>query len=123
MLIKDMYKKGGHVISFEVFPPKKDDDIEKLYQTVTELKSLKPDYVSVTYGAGGSTRDKTVTIASHIKNKLGIETMAHLTCVNSTKDDIHDILLELKKNNIQNILALRGDPPQGQTNFTKTIGG
>lgn len=123
MFIKDMYKKGKHVVSFEVFPPKKDDDIEKLYQTITELKSLNPDYVSITYGAGGSTRDKTVSIASHIKNELKLETMAHLTCVNSTKEDIHNILIQLKKNNIENILALRGDPPQGQTNFTKTIGG
>lgn len=123
MFIKDMYKSGMHVVSFEVFPPKKDDDIEKLYQTITELKCLKPDYVSVTYGAGGSTRDKTVNIASHIKNKLKIETMAHLTCVNSKKEDIENVLNELKSNNIENILALRGDPPQGQTNFTKTIGG
>jgi len=123
MLIKDMYKKGKHVVSFEIFPPKKDDDVEKLYQTVSELKSLNPDYVSVTYGAGGSTRDKTVTIASHLKNDLKIEVMAHLTCVNSTKEDIDQVLIELRKNNIENILALRGDPPQGQTNFTKTIGG
>ncbi len=123
MFIKDMYKKGKHVVSFEVFPPKKDDDVDKLYQTITELKSLNPDYVSITYGAGGSTRDKTVSIASHIKNTLKLETMAHLTCVNSTKEDIHNILIQLKKNNIENILALRGDPPQGQTNFTKTIGG
>ncbi len=118
-----MYKKGKHVVSFEVFPPKKDDDVDKLYQTITELKSLNPDYVSITYGAGGSTRDKTVSIAAHIKNTLKLETMAHLTCVNSTKEDIHNILIQLKKNNIENILALRGDPPQGQTNFTKTIGG
>jgi len=73
MFIKDMYKKEKHVVSFEVFPPKKDDDLDKLYQTISELKSLNPDFVSVTYGAGGSTRDKTVTIASHIKNILNLE--------------------------------------------------
>ncbi|HOJ63956.1 MAG TPA: methylenetetrahydrofolate reductase [NAD(P)H] [Spirochaetota bacterium] len=123
MFIKDMFKKDKTVISVEVFPPKRDDDVEKLYQTIEELKVIKPDFVSVTYGAGGSTRDKTVDIASKIKNKIGIEVMAHLTCVNSTKEEIGNVITQLKNNNIQNILALRGDPPQGQTNFTKTIGG
>lgn len=123
MVIKNMFQKGKTVISVEVFPPKRDDDIDKLYQTIEELKVINPDFVSVTYGAGGSTRDKTVDIASTIKNKIGIEVMAHLTCVNSTKDDIGSVIDQLKVNNIENILALRGDPPQGQTNFTKTIGG
>jgi methylenetetrahydrofolate reductase (NADPH) len=122
-MIKDLFKSGKVVVSFEVFPPKRDDDISKLYKTIEELKVLKPDFVSVTYGAGGSTRDKSVEIASTIKNKMGIETMAHLTCVNSTVDDIARVLEDLKKNNIENILALRGDPPSGQDNFSKTIGG
>jgi methylenetetrahydrofolate reductase (NADPH) len=118
-----MYCEGKTIISFEVFPPKRDDDIEKLYDTIEDLKEIKPDYVSVTYGAGGTTRDKTVEIASKIKNRIGIETMAHLTCVNSTADDLNGVLEDLNKNNITNILALRGDPLQGQSGFTKTAGG
>lgn len=123
MKIKDKYNKGKHVISFEVFPPKNDEDINKLYNTISEIKILNPDFVSVTYGAGGSTREKTVEIASTVKNKLNIEVMAHLTCVNSTISDIDNTLSELKSHNIENVLALRGDPPQGQENFTKTLGG
>lgn len=123
MLIKDFYKGDRPVISFEVFPPKKESGIQKLYETVEELKEIEPDYVSVTYGAGGSTKDKSVEIASTIKNKIGLETMAHLTCVNSTKEDIGEVLKKLKDNNIDNILALRGDPPAGEKNFSKTIGG
>ena len=123
MFIKDMFKKDKVVISIEVFPPKRDDDLDKLYQTINELNVIKPDFVSVTYGAGGSTRDKTVEIASKIKNEIGLEVMAHLTCVNSTKEEIGNIITQLRSKNIKNILALRGDPPQGQQNFTKTIGG
>lgn len=123
MLIKDFYKKDKRVVSFEVFPPKKEAGVQKLYETIEDLKEINPDYVSVTYGAGGSTKDKSVEIASTIQNKLGIETMAHLTCVNSTKEDIGSILEKFKEQNIDNILALRGDAPAGQENFTKTIGG
>ncbi len=124
MYIKDMFKKGKTVVSCEIFPPKKYDDVAKLYNTISELKPVvAPDFVSVTYGAGGSNRDLTVEIATYIKNKLNIEIMSHLTCVNSTKEQIESVLAELKENKIENILSLRGDPPQGQTNFTKTIGG
>lgn len=123
MFIRDIFKEKKFVLSFEVFPPKKESDVENLYKTIVELKELTPDFVSVTYGAGGSTRDKTVEIASHIKNNIGIEAMAHLTCVNSTKEDIKNVLEQLQDQNIENILALRGDPPAGEENFTKTIGG
>lgn len=118
MFIGDIYKNKDFVVSFEVFPPKKDNNISKLIDTVREIKKLNPDFVSVTYGAGGGTRDKTVKIASTIKNDINIEVMAHLTCVNSTKESITSILSELKKNNIKNILALRGDPPQDLNNTT-----
>ena len=121
--IKSMFSEDKTVISIEVFPPKRDDDIGKLFTTIEDLKSIKPDFVSVTYGAGGTTRDKTVEIASKIKNQIGLETMAHLTCVNSTTDELVSVLSELEKNNIKNILALRGDPVQGQREFTKTEGG
>ncbi len=123
MFIKNLFEKGKQVVSFEVFPPKRDDDLDKLYDTINELKSLNPDYVSVTYGAGGSNRGKAVEIVSTVKNKIGIEVMAHLTCVNSTVEDIKIVLDQLKNAKIKNILALRGDPPMGSVNFTKTIGG
>ncbi len=123
MYIKDLFENGKNVVSFEVFPPKNDDDVNKLYATIADLEELCPDYISVTFGAGGSTRGKSAEIANHIKNNMEIEVLAHLTCVNSSKDDINNILDDFKKNNIDNILALRGDPPAGQTNFTKTIGG
>ena len=124
MYIKDMFKKGKIVVSCEIFPPKKHDDVEKLYNTISEIKPVvSPDFVSVTYGAGGSNRGLNVEISTYIKNKLNIEIMSHLTCVNSTKEQIEDVLESLKNSNIQNILALRGDPPQGEENFTKTIGG
>lgn len=125
MKFSDIYnnKKGKHVISYEVFPPKNDMDFNGLYKTIEDLKDIKPDYVSVTYGAGGSNRDKTLEIASTIKNKMGLEVVAHLTCVNATVHDTDVMLERFKKENIENILALRGDPPQGQENFTQTIGG
>ncbi len=123
MYIRDIFKTGKKIKSFEIFPPKQDFDVSKLFLTINELKELNPDFVSVTYGAGGGTRDKTVDIASKIKNQINIEAVAHFTCVNSSKDDIISVLNKLKMNNIQNILALRGDPPSGQKNFTETIGG
>jgi methylenetetrahydrofolate reductase (NADPH) len=111
MFIKDMYIKRKPVISFEVFPPKKDYPIETIYNTVEQLKDLNPDFISVTYGAGGSNKDRTLEIASIIKNKYGIESLAHLTCITSTKNEIEDLLKSFQKNNITNILALRGDLP------------
>lgn len=113
MYIKDIFSKKKPVISFEIFPPKKASSIETIYKTIDALAPLNPDYISVTYGAGGSTvNNKTVEIASIIKNKYNIEALAHLTCITSTKSDINNILKQLKKNNINNVLALRGDIPQ-----------
>lgn len=109
MKIKDMFNKEKPVISFEIFPPNKSHDIDTIYETVHELSKFKPDFISVTYGAGGSTRGKTVEIASLIKNKYKIESLAHLTCVGATKKEIDDIIEEYKSNNIENILSLRGD--------------
>lgn len=112
MLIRDMFRVKRPTISFEVFPPKKDGSLEKIFETIEELKDLKPDFISVTYGAGGTTKDTTVNIASKIKNDFGIETIAHLTCVTSSSSEIDGILDELKANNIENVLALRGDIPK-----------
>jgi len=110
MKISELFKKDKPVYSLEVFPPKKTSNIETIYNTLENLKELSPDYISVTYGAGGNTADtSTCDIASIIKNKHGIEALAHLTCINSTKQNILDVLSSLEKNNIHNVLALRGD--------------
>ena len=106
--------KTKTVLSFEVFPPKKSSPIESVYGKLDEICALKPDFISVTYGAGGSeNRNRTCEIASRIKNDLGVESVAHLTCVNSSKAEIDAILEEFREHNIENILALRGDYVQG----------
>lgn len=112
MKIKELFKQKQPTISFEVFPPNKIYTLEKVYEVIDELSLLKPDFMSVTYGAGGSTRRNTVDIASKIKNINNIEALAHLTCIGATKKEIDEILKDLDKNNIENIMALRGDIPQ-----------
>lgn len=109
MKISEKFGKGRAVLSFEVFPPKKTSSVNTIYDTLDKLKSLNPDFISVTYGAGGTATDNTCEIASKIKNDLHIEAVAHLTCVNSTKQEVARILERFKENNIENILALRGD--------------
>jgi methylenetetrahydrofolate reductase (NADPH) len=123
MKIKNIFSQNKFILSFEVFPPKREGNLDSLYVTITELGKLKPDFISVTYGAGGSTREKTIEIASKVKNGFNLEVLAHLTCVQSTKDDIAVILDLLKEENVENILALRGDPPEGTQRFIKTEGG
>ena len=123
MKIKDVLAKKKFLLSFEVFPPKREGNLESLYSTIRELAELKPDFISVTYGAGGSTREKTIEISSRVKNEFKLEVLAHLTCVQSTRDDIARILDCLKDENVENILALRGDPPEGTEKFTVTEGG
>lgn len=110
MKIASLFNKGKTVFSLEVFPPKKDSPIDTIYNTLDELKTLNPDFISVTYGAGGNTADNsTCEIASIIKNKYNIEPLAHLTCVSNTKENIDIITSKFKENNIENVLALRGD--------------
>ncbi len=123
MKIKNLFSEKRFILSFEVFPPKREGNLESLYVTITELGELKPDFISVTYGAGGSTREKTIEISSKVKNGFNLEVLAHLTCVQSTKDDIAIILDSLKEENVENVLALRGDPPEGMDRFIKTEGG
>lgn len=123
MKIRELLEDDSPTLSFEVFPPKREGNIDSLYLAIEELITLTPSFVSVTYGAGGSTRDKTVEIASKIKNDFGQEVLAHLTCVQSTRNDIADILDDLKEQNIENILALRGDPPGEDKVFSKVEGG
>jgi methylenetetrahydrofolate reductase (NADPH) len=109
--------------SFEFFPPQTDEAVEALLETVKRLRILNPAFVSVTYGAGGATRTRTLAVAQRIKSELGIEVLAHLTCVGATQAEIHDVLRRLADAGIENIMALRGDPPKGQTDFLPTPGG
>lgn len=99
----------GPNISFEIFPPKGAANLKTVYETVDALASLSPDFISVTYGAGGSSRDNTVEIASAIENKYSIPALAHLTCISSSRSQMDDILKELKEKGVENILAMRGD--------------
>src|SRR4051794_37354325 len=111
------------VFSFEFFPPKSAQGEENLDAALRDLVRLAPAYVSVTYGAGGTTRDKTVEIVSRINADHGLEAMAHLTCVNATVDELRAVLDDMRDAGIENVLALRGDPPPGQERWTKTAGG
>src|SRR5882724_6396695 len=120
MRIDRLFSLGLPTISFEFFPPRNEGGWAQLYQAIGELHSLKPSYVSVTYGAGGSTRQKTVDLVSRIQNELKIRSMAHLTCVGHTAEEIGGILDQLWDSGIRNVLTLRGDPPAGQLQFVTT---
>ncbi len=115
--IKNIFRTKQRTISFELFPPKTPEGETKLFTTIEKLGCLKPDFFSCTYGAGGSSRGKTLEIVSHIQDKYKIAAMAHLTCVMHTKDDIKNILEDMKQRHINNILALRGDPPKDNPNY------
>ncbi len=123
MKVIDLLKHTNHSFSFEFFPAKTEDSFVDLYKTIGKLKELNPTYVSVTYGAGGGSRRKTIDLVSKIKHEIGIESMAHITCVGSSKEEIDSILAEFKDNDIENVLALRGDPPQGEDVFIPKEGG
>jgi methylenetetrahydrofolate reductase (NADPH) len=123
MFIRDLLASGAPSISFEFFPPRSDEAVAQLERTIVELSALNPTFVSVTYGAGGSTREKTIEVVSRIKRGAGIEAMAHLTCVGSTRQEIATVVQRLYSAGVENVLALRGDPPKGQTSFTATDGG
>ena len=111
MKIIDRILENRVNISFEVFPPKTEDAYDKVIGAVDEIAKLQPSFISVTYGAGGGTSKNTVKIASHIQNDLGVNSIAHLTCASSTKEEVHRVVEDIKANGIQNILALRGDIP------------
>jgi methylenetetrahydrofolate reductase (NADH) len=115
--------KGAPVFSFEFFPPKSDDGEANLRRALRELAPLAPDFVSVTYGAGGTTRDRTVDIVASMRQEFGLEAMAHFTCVNATVADLRGTLDRMRDAGVENVLALRGDPPEGQDRWTKTEGG
>ena len=123
MRISDRLKDPTPTLSFEFFPPRSEMGFWDLYRTIESLKGLSPDYVSVTHGAGGGTRDKTLDLVTRIKRDIGLEGMAHLTCVGSTRDQIGEMVDQLLAGGVENILALRGDPPTGQTSFAAEDGG
>ena len=115
---------GRPAVSFEFFPPKTDEgDKTLLDKTIPALMTLKPDYCSVTYGAGGTTREKTIQIVERIQKEYGLTTMMHLTCVSSTRQELADVVADAKARGVKNILALRGDPPAGTGEWTATDGG
>jgi methylenetetrahydrofolate reductase (NADPH) len=111
------------VFSFEFFPPKTDQGWINLREALESLVALEPDFASVTYGAGGSTRDRTLEVTKWLKQDLGIEAMAHLSCVGSTREELHGILAGIAEAGIENVLALRGDPPRGETEWRPHPGG
>jgi len=115
--------KGEPVFSFEFFPPKTPEGEANLLEALERLGPMRPDFVSVTYGAGGTTRDKTLEVVSRLKADFGLEAMAHFTCVNATVDDLRATLRRMRDAGVENVLALRGDPPAGQERWTKTQGG
>jgi len=123
MKIIDILKQEKPAFSFEFFPPKDDIGFDQLFETINSLKPWNPAFVSVTYGAGGSTRSKTIDLVGRIKKQIGLESMAHLTCVGHSSDEILNALRDIKKQNVDNVLALRGDPPSGEKNFKKPDNG
>jgi methylenetetrahydrofolate reductase (NADPH) len=122
-IIAKRSESGEPVFSFEFFPPKTPEGVDNLWAAIEDLRKLDPDYVSVTYGAGGGTRDGTLEICSRLKNEFGIETMAHLSCVGETADGIEAMLRRIEGEGIENVFALRGDPPKGETEFVQPEGG
>ncbi len=110
-------ERGDPVFSFEFFPPKTDDGVRQLFETVEALRPLGPAFVSVTYGAGGSTRARTLDLVTRLKRETEVEAVAHVTCVGASRDEIGAVLDEVAAAGIQNVLALRGDPPRGERTF------
>src|SRR3954468_8845419 len=121
--IVDLLGDSEPTFSFEFFPPKTPQGEENFEQALQELAPLEPSFVSVTYGAGGTTREKTVETVRHVKDELGLEAMAHFTCVGATVDELRVTLEEIREAGIENVLALRGDPPRGQSEWVASDGG
>ncbi|HVG57106.1 MAG TPA: methylenetetrahydrofolate reductase [NAD(P)H] [Hyalangium sp.] len=123
MKIRNRLNPSNPCFSFEFFPPKTDEGTANLLKTLEDLAPLEPGFVSVTYGAGGSMRDRTVELVTRIKQTTGIEAMAHLTCVGHSQEELREILQRLAAAKIDNVLPLRGDPPKGETRFVPAAGG
>lgn len=123
MRITDVLTKNSPCFSFEFFPPKSEEGVSQLMETAATLRHLNPAFVSVTYGAGGSSRARTLRVVKAMKQELGLEAMAHITCVGATVDELRAIFIELERSDIVNVLALRGDPPAGESRFEPVHGG
>jgi len=123
MKIRNRLNPSDPCFSFEFFPPKTPEGTANLLKTLEELAPLQPGFVSVTYGAGGSTRDRTVELVTRIKRETNIETMAHLTCLGHSRDELRQLLGRLAEARVENVLVLRGDPPQGERTFVPTEDG
>ena len=122
MKIRDILNER-RTISFEFYPPRTAEGIPAVLEVIGQLKSFRPDYVSVTYGAGGGTRAFTEEITLRAKREIELEVMAHLACSAQTKEEVHEVLVRLDEAGIENVIALRGDPPRGQSSFVPTEGG
>ena len=118
-----MLAAGSPIVSFEFFPPKNEIGFSRLFDTIEALRPLDPSFVSVTYGAGGTTRRKTVELVQRIRNEVGIESMAHLTCVGAARPELAAVLDRLELGGMENVLPLRGDPPRGSNRFEPVPGG
>ena len=114
MFIRDILGRTRPAVSFEIFPPKPETPLETIYGTIAALRKLSPDFISVTYGAGGSSRERTGEIASAVQNRWGLTSLAHLTCMGSSPSEIEGVMEKLEQEGVSNILALRGDPRPGE---------
>jgi methylenetetrahydrofolate reductase (NADPH) len=123
MKLAQVFAPGRCGLSFELFPPKTDAGVETLMDTVGELMRFRPDFMTCTYGAGGSTRDRTLQVATQVAERFAIPVASHLTCVGSTREDLRAYLQLARQRGISYIVALRGDPPKGETTFQVTAGG
>ncbi|MEO8268661.1 MAG: methylenetetrahydrofolate reductase [NAD(P)H] [Aureliella sp.] len=123
MSLKQAFSSGRSVLSFELFPPKTDAGMADLMKSVEELSIHKPNFYTCTYGAGGSTRDRTLTITAQVRSQLKVPVASHLTCVGSTRDQLRDYLKLAQERGVDYIVALRGDPPKGESSFTAVDGG
>ncbi|HEX4145327.1 MAG TPA: methylenetetrahydrofolate reductase [NAD(P)H] [Pirellulales bacterium] len=123
MSISQAYRPGKFGLSFELFPPKTPAGEQEMFRHLEHLMAFRPSYVTCTYGAGGSTRDKTLDIVTQVRKRFGVPAASHLTCVGSTVDELRKYLGEAAERGVDHIVALRGDPPRGETNFRPVAGG
>ncbi|MEO1497561.1 MAG: methylenetetrahydrofolate reductase [NAD(P)H] [Planctomycetota bacterium] len=123
MQLPEIYRTTDFALSFELFPPKTDAGVAKLFEHARQLVEFEPSYITCTYGAGGSTQDRTLEIAARVRSEFDLPVATHLTCVGRTADQIRDYLRRADEADVQNVVALRGDPPAGEEKFTATEGG
>ena len=121
--ISELFCENRPLRSLEFFPPKDDAGVETLRQAATALKRIKPDFVSVTYGAGGTTRERTAQVSAVLKNEFGFTVMPHLTCVGHSRQELNELADQIHDNGFRNIMTLRGDPPKGETVFRTAVDG